>query len=80
MKVTNLRELLKSRNRKLSGNKQDLVNRLKSYDVFNRTIEVPGMGGYEMDNKIHMPTIHDTCGDQVNFRFSQGPQDEYEDV
>ena len=33
-----------------------------------------------MDNKIHVPTIHETivCGDRIDFRFSQGPQDEHE--
>ena len=64
------------------GKKQDLVDRLKYYDVFNRTIDVQGMGGYEMNNKVHVPTIHETiaCGDHIDFRFSQGPQDKHEDV
>ena len=35
-----------------------------------------------MDNKVHVPTIHETiaCGDRIDFKFSQGPQDEHEDV
>ena len=58
------------------------MDRLKSYDVFNRPIEVRGMGGYEMDNEVTEPSIHETiaCGDHINFRFTQGPQDEHEDV
>ena len=58
------------------------MDKLKYYYVFNRTIDVEGMRGYEMDNEVHVPTIHETiaCGDHINFRFSQGPQDEHEDV
>ena len=82
MKLKDLRELLKSRDRPSSGKRAELVDRLKSYDVFNHTIDVEGMGGYEMDNEVHVPTIHETiaCGDHINFRFSQGPQEEHEDV
>ena len=40
------------------------------------------MGGYERDSEVHVPTIHETiaCGDRIDFKFSQGPQDEHEDV
>ena len=81
MNLPEVRELLKSRNKKPKGSKPDLVEQLKFYDLFKHHIHVKGMGGYEMDNK---PTINIcetiACRDRINFRHNQGPMSGHEDV